>query len=435
MKYLLFVLFYCCLIHSVKGQVVDLSLSDCIQLAVQNNPTLLQDELNTQRDAIQFKQAKNNLLPNLRANINQGWNQGRNIDPITNQYVEQNLSSGQQAVNLALPLFDGFKNLHEIRRRSDALEAGKLEYQSKVNALKLDVIEAYLQVLMATDMLEQAKKQLAVTQEQVNRAETLHKEGAIAPGDYFDLKGQINIDRNTVDHQKTAFYSSKVRLATLMQMDPSVLGKLETIDYAKEVAWYSRNPALFEQAKTAIPDIYALDWRIKEAQQALKIAKGDYWPSLSLAAGISSNYSSSSNRDLLFQVRNNLGKSVSLHLSIPIFSRFMVRNQVKLARLDLSAAQYARLARLNSLREATAHVIFNMDNINQHIKNLQEQRINFQESFRIATVHFEAGNSNSVIFLTAKNKVDNAQSQLLVKQYEWLLQKYINDYYAGTLKL
>ncbi|HCU44083.1 MAG TPA: TolC family protein, partial [Sphingobacterium sp.] len=55
--------------------------------------------------------------------------------------------------------------------------------------------------------------------------------------------------------------------------------------------------------------------------------------------------------------------------------------------------------------------------------------------FRIAQVHFEAGNSNSVLFLTAKNKLDSSQIQLLVKQYEWLLQKYINDYYAGALNL
>jgi outer membrane protein len=40
-----------------------------------------------------------------------------------------------------------------------------------------------------------------------------------------------------------------------------------------------------------------------------------------------------------------------------------------------------------------------------------------------------------VIFLTAKNKFDNSQIQLVVKQYEWLLQKYINDYYAGSLNL
>jgi outer membrane protein len=68
------------------------------------------------------------------------------------------------------------------------------------------------------------------------------------------------------------------------------------------------------------------------------------------------------------------------------------------------------------------------------ITQLRSQNENYAESFRIAKVVFELGNSNSVIFLTAKNKFDNSQIQLVVKQYEWL-QKYINDYYAGSLNL
>jgi len=76
-----------------------------------------------------------------------------------------------------------------------------------------------------------------------------------------------------------------------------------------------------------------------------------------------------------------------------------------------------------------------LQNASNMITQLRSQNENYAESFRIAKVVFELGNSNSVIFLTAKNKYDSSQIQLLVKQYEWLLQKYINDYYAGSLNL
>ncbi|HAK30621.1 MAG TPA: hypothetical protein DCO90_15580 [Sphingobacterium sp.] len=76
-----------------------------------------------------------------------------------------------------------------------------------------------------------------------------------------------------------------------------------------------------------------------------------------------------------------------------------------------------------------------MQNASNMITQLRSQNENYAESFRIAKVVFELGNSNSVIFLTAKTKFDNSQIQLVVKQYEWLLQKYINDYYAGSLNL
>ncbi|MNT56975.1 Outer membrane efflux protein [compost metagenome] len=101
----------------------------------------------------------------------------------------------------------------------------------------------------------------------------------------------------------------------------------------------------------------------------------------------------------------------------------------------MESSKFQREIALNNLRAETANAVFNLQNASNTITQLQEQNTNYAESFRIAKVVFELGNSNSVIFLTAKTKYDNSQIQLVVKQYEWLLQKYINDYYAGSLNL
>jgi outer membrane protein len=106
-----------------------------------------------------------------------------------------------------------------------------------------------------------------------------------------------------------------------------------------------------------------------------------------------------------------------------------------LAKLDLQTARFQKEIQQNVLRSATSNAVFNLQNASNMITQLRSQNENYAESFRIAKVVFEVGNSNSVIFLTAKNKFDNSQIQLVVKQYEWLLQKYINDYYAGSLNL
>ena len=184
-----------------------------------------------------------------------------------------------------------------------------------------------------------------------------------------------------------------------------------------------------------MPIIPALDWRIKAAERNIKLAKSSYWPSLSLSAGLSTNYSNVADFGYWKQFNNNLGKSVSLNLAIPIFNNLAVYNQVKLAKLDLETTKLQKEIALNELRMETSKAVFNLKNVSSNIVHLREQEQSYTESFRIAQVHFEAGNSNSVVFLTAKNKLDNSRNQLLVKQYEWLLQKYINDYYAGSLNL
>ena len=411
------------------------SLAECIQLAIKANPTLLQNELAVKRAEVNLSQAKSNRLPDLNGRLGHSLTSGRSVDNATNQYITRNNSSGNFGLDASVPVFNGFRILNDIRMRADAKTAGKLEFDSQVNALKLDVITAYIQVLTAQDVLKQSEMQTEVTREQVRRAESMQKEGAINPGDYFDLKGQLANDINMIESNKQQLYTNRVKLAGFLNVDEAQLGDLQTMEL-KTDAQNLDATSLYKLATESLPDIPALEWRIKAAEKNIKIAQSSYWPSLSLNGGLSSNYSKNvTTGGYWYQMKNNLGKAVSLNLSIPVFNRFKVKNDVKLAKLDLESSKFQREIALNNLRAETANAVFNLKNASNIITQLHEQNTNYAESFRIAKVVFELGNSNSVIFLTAKTKYDNSQIQLVVKQYEWLLQKYINDYYAGSLNL
>jgi len=416
-------------------QISKRSLAECVQLAIKANPTLLQNELDVKRAEVNLAQAKANRLPDVDANLQHSLTSGRSQDNSTLQYISSNNSTGNFSLGASLPIFRGFRLFHDIRMRADAKTAGKLTFDTQINALKLDVITAYIQSLTAQDILRQSEMQTEVTREQVRRAESMHKEGAINPGDYFDLKGQLANDVNTIENNRQLLYSSRVKLAALLNMDENQLGELENLGI-KESGQRLDAKQLYEMAVDQLPDIQALDYRIKVAERDIKIAKSFYYPSLSLSAGLGSNYSKVGIQGTYWsQMRNNVGKYISLNLSVPIFNHLQVYNNVRLAKLDLQSAKFQKEIQQNILRSATSNAVFNLQNASNMITQLRSQNENYAESFRIAKVVFELGNSNSVIFLTAKNKYDNSQIQLLVKQYEWLLQKYINDYYAGSLNL
>ena len=426
-----------CFLYSltfVRAQVQQRSLNECIQLAIKANPALMQNELDVRRADINLKQAKANRLPDVNAGLNHGFSTGRYLDKTINQYTTTNNSSGGASLGVTVPVFNGFRILHDVRMKADAKTASKLEFDSQINTLKLDVIESFIQILTAQDVLKQSELQTEVTREQVRRAEVLHKEGAIAPGDYFDLKGQLANDINAIENNKQILYLNRLRLSTLLNVDETSLGELKAIEF-KQDAEIKTAAQLFDAASENLPIIPALDWRIKAAERNIKVVKSNYWPSLSFSAGLSTNYSNGADFGYFKQFNNNLGKSIGLNLNIPIFNHLAVYNQVKLAKLDLESAKFQKDVSLNELRTETAKAVFHLKNVSNNIVQLQEQQQSYSESFRIAQVHFEAGNSNSVLFLTAKNKLDSSQIQLLVKQYEWLLQKYINDYYAGSLNL
>lgn len=412
---------------SIFGQEV-WSLEQCIEIALKNNPTVHRAELQYKKDKINKRQAWQNALPTIEGNIGHSWNQGRSIDPTTNQFIEQTISSGNASVGAGMFLFNGFRTFHDIRKQAAAEKAGSLNFEAQQEALILDVIESYITVLTAKDLLQQAENQLLLSQKQFEQAEILHQEGNIDPGDYHDLKGSFNENKNSVAFAKQNLFHSRIRLAGLLHITEEMLPELQILPVKENAVSVSSN--LLESGKNR--PFYALwDWRIREAKENIRIAQSSYFPSLSLSAGMNSRYSSSSELEFWEQNKNNLGKYISLNLNIPIFNGFTVRNSVKKAKLDFLDVEWQKEIVENELREATSKAIFDLTIAEENYQNLVIQEENYRESYRIAQAKFDLGASNSVLLLTAQNKWENSKNQLVIKQYEWILQQYLNDYYAG----
>src|SRR5690554_8140658 len=160
MRNLLYLIVLFLFISPALGQNIQkISLRECVQHALGHNARLQHAALVTQHDDIQYRQARLNRLPSVAANLGHGFYQGRSVDPITNQYTEETFGSGSQGLSASVDLFNGFRMLHEIRGQASARAAGRLELESATNELKLDVMEAYVLVLTARDLLVQAERQ------------------------------------------------------------------------------------------------------------------------------------------------------------------------------------------------------------------------------------------------------------------------------------
>lgn len=411
-----------------------LTLERSIALALKHNRDVQLSRLQTRGEAINLRQTKQNLLPSLEAGMNHRYSQGRNIDPTTNQYVEQNFTSGDQYVSSSLILFDGLRMFRNITQQAYAYRATQLEEQLMEEQVALDVTAAYINVLTAKDMVAQIDSQVAVTQRQVERSTVLFDEGATPPGDYYDLKGQYASDLNSLNDAKNTFNENLVGLFRLLNLpyDESVsLTPLQ--DLPLPMAPVSDAGALYQTAAERLGVIKAAEQREKQAEFSLKAARSSYFPTLSVGAGLSSNYSKDGMGSYYDQVQNNLGRSMAFSLTIPILSRFQVRNNVARAKLNVLDAEHAAQTRRNELQQATHQVLLNLEAAKERYKNLVEQVAHYTESFRIAEVRFNAGAINSVDFLIAKNKMDSANANLVIARYQWHLRQRIVDYYNGEL--
>ncbi len=411
-----------------------LTLERCIEIALKNNLDIRQSNIRTQAAGINYRQTKHNLIPSLGANLGHSYSQGRFINPTTNQYVEENFISGNQSLSSSLVLFDGLRMFRSITEQAYAYRATQLEEQLMKERIALDVTSAYIQALTSRDMVSQIEDLVQVIREQVERSTLLHEEGNISPGTYYDLKGQYANDLNSLNEAKNTFNEALVNLFRLLNLPYDRTVSLASL---QELPLSSAQPSdadqLYQMASQHLGIIKAADHWTKQAEFGLKATRSSYFPTLSLGAGLSSNYSKDGQGTYYDQIQNNLGRSMGFTLSVPILSRFQVRNNVARAKLDLLNAEYIAENTRNELQQTTNQVLFNLDAAEVRYKNLVEQVQHYTESFRIAEVRFNNGDINSVEFLFAKNKMDNANASLVIARYQWHLRQRIVDYYNGEM--
>lgn len=445
-----------------------LTLKQAIETGIKNNIDVLQSDLLMQKADISLKQSRAGMLPNLNASAYQGTNYGRSIDPFTNAFIDQKVGFGNYGASSNILLFNGFSLQNEIKSNKLGYEASKLELQQAKDNLTINIILAYLQVLSATDVLQQSQELVMVTQKQADRLEILNKSGTILPSDYYDLKGQLANDQIGIANNKANLETAKLSLAQLLNIPYDSSLQVERIPEENFNPDYtSTADEIYKTALQQFAEVKAATLRKQSAEKNVHSVQGQLYPTLSLGGNVNTNYSSVATRDYFLnttempssnyvnidgaqypvivkqnnydsrkinfgnQLSNNLYYTVNLGLSIPLFNAGRVRNQVKLAKLDLKNTELVEQHTKTKLQQAIEQAYVNLKSSSEKYRLLQDQVKSFAESFRTVEIRFNAGAITSVDYLIAKNNLDRANTNLIIAKYDFELREKVLDYYGG----
>jgi outer membrane protein len=453
---------------AAQAQEKTMSLQQCINNALSNNITVKQSSQLAQTAAVNHLQAKQNLLPDLNAGIGYGFNQGRNVDPLTNNYINQQLASSNLSLNSQLTLFNGMRLQNIIRQNKLTKNAAEQDLEQAKNDLTLNVILSYLQVLSNDDLLAINTAQAAVTKKQVERMTVLVNEGVSAGYLLADLKGQLANDLIAILNTSASLQQSKLTLCQLMNItyDSSLQLQRDTTEIP-ESGYAGSSAELYQASLQRFALIKANELKIKAAAKGVLVSKSGYFPVITLFANLGSSYSSLaqtltpttvsevptgsyvlvngtqspvlqkeqnysfSKTGYTKQLNNNLGNFVGINMSIPLFNKFQTKNNVTLAKIRLKTAELEGDNSRLLLKQNIDQAYLNMNTAFEKYKVLTEQAKDFDESFRAAEVRFNTGVINAAEYLISKNNADRSKTNLSQAKYEYLFRTRVLDYYKG----
>lgn len=444
------------------------TLQECVETAINNNLDVKQSGLLSESADANLKRAKANRLPFVSADINHGINQGRSIDPFTNSYLDQQINFANYGLNANIVLFNGNNITNNIKQNAYTVDATKMDLQQAKDNVTLQVILAYLNVLSNEDQLKQNRNQAELSRQQVDRLEILNKDGAIAPSQLYDLKGQLANDEMAIVNSQNAVDAARLTLSQLMNIPYNADMDVAPVDVSgKPILYDATTQMIYESASKNLGFVRATGFRKQSAEKALAAAKGLVFPYIYLSTGLYTNISSAASTSTFLsstdvqsgdyvnlagnkvpvyttqnnyqsngisyfnQFKNNYNGSVSIGIRIPILNGLQTRTQIRQARLDLKNAEFVEETTKLRLQQQIEQATFNMQAAYKRYQTLSDQVAAFSESFRAADVKFNAGAINSVEYLVVKNSLDRANINLIIARYEYLLRTKVLDYYQG----
>ena len=411
------------------------TLDQCIDYAIENNIQVRQSDISAQNRDVELNSARSNRLPGVSASASQSWSFGRSLT-IDNTYANTNTASTSFSVGADVTLFAGGRISGNIQNAKLGLEAAKSDLERIRDDVRVEVAQAFIQIVYNRSILNVARNQVTIDSMQVERLTELAAIGKASSAEVSSQRATLAQSQLSVTQAENNLSMSILTLTQLLELpSPEGFDVIQPDADAIEFRIPDSPEEIYNQALNIKPAIKSEEIRLQQANNSIDIAKGGYYPTLSLSAGAGTGYYTSSNRtsdNFGSQMKNNFGPHVGLNLSIPIFSRNSNRNNVRSAQLSMMNQEMQLDNVKKQLYKEIQQAYYNAVASKSRYESSQEVETSAQESFELVQAKYEGGKASITEFNESKNRLVTAQADVIKYRYEYLFNTALLEFYRNS---
>ena len=300
------------------------TLRECEDYAISNNISIKQSEVARVKQTYTLSTARNKRLPDLSATLGENLSFGRGLTEL-NTYENTNTSNTSLQLQTSVPLFSGFEIPENIKLSRLNLEAMTEDLEKAKNDIRMQVAQAYVQILYDQEIAAVAHRQIEIDSMQVARLTAFVNNGKASVSELSQQQSTLASSRLTATQADNKYRISVLALTQLLELptpegfavvcpDMTELSKLEDISILKP-------DDIYAEALTFKPEIRSEQLRLQGSEHSINIAKAGYYPKLNFSAGLGSNYYTSSAYDsdpFGKQIKNNFSQFTVYVVPVPI---------------------------------------------------------------------------------------------------------------------
>lgn len=409
------------------------SLQECIAYAIDHNISLKQQDIQVKQQEIQLETAKGNRLPRVSASASENFSFGRGLTS-DNTYSNTNTTSTGLNLGTSVPIFQGSQIKNTIKQSELNLKAVTADFEKAKESVSVAVAQAYVQVLYSMELLDVALNQTVIDSLQLYRLGEMLSNGKASPAQVAQQKASLGQSKYSATQARNELNLSLLELSQLLELPHPEGFSIQKPAMPDGIGLLDNPEDIYAEALMAKPSVQAEQFRLDASDYSIKTAKGALLPSISASGGIGTNYytmSGVASSSFYDQMKNNFSQSLGLSLSIPIFSGFQNRNQVKAARLNRNS-QVLQLENVKkTLYKEVQQAYYNALAAQEKFRASIDARNSAKESYDLMLARYENEKANITEFNESRDNWLKAESDLARSRYEHLYASKLLDFYRG----
>jgi outer membrane protein len=411
-----------------------ITYKDCVNLAIKNNLSIKSASISEKIAVYKFRTNVGQLLPIVTGNVDNKYSWGREIDPTTNAFIDDNLKAYTGNVMGLLTLFSGFYNLKAIKSAKQEVEINKALQQKIQNEITIELSQKFIEILYFQELIIANKEQILGSEKQLEFAKLKFDSGVISESEVFKIQSQKASEELVLVTNENRLNLNKIELKQLINIP--LEREIELIKPAFLVSEKSKlEENEYEITKKAItinPSYSMSKWIENKAKTEIALSRSAKMPVLNLKYTYGSNFSDSdplvSYND---QINNNLASVLKLSLIVPIFNQFETTFKIKQNKLSYEQAKLETKMEENRLSKVILQAINDTKAANKK-QETSTIAYNFaKKSYEADLLKYELGKINSNDFNFTKSNYKNAQVELINSKYELLFNTGLLNFYLG----
>lgn len=405
-----------CLLTTLAQAQSLLKLDDAIELAIQQNPNILissNDKAIAQVSNNWYAAGRiptvsaNSFFNNSVTNLNQKLNNGTDIarNGVLNSTINVN---GQ----LSYRLYGG-KRVYIIKRRLELEEALTDEaLKQDINQTVFDVINRYINIIRLIRQRDAIRETISFFEERSKLSQSRFEIGTAGKNDYLQSQVDLNVQRTTELNILNNIELAKMELNRTMARDPFTPFEVEDIPAPDVLP--SREEMIIS-IDSLNPEVTILRFNQKILEQLRLEILAQQKPSLFGNGSFTFNRNNNTAGFNLFT--QTYGPQLGLSLSVPLFTRPIVRQQIRINELQYRSQDFQIQNVKQTLTTLAANAYQNFENAKLQIELEEKNLVVIREHNAISMERFRKASITTVELRQAQLNLVDAQNRIINSRF------------------